>query len=493
MRIFLASFFILGLMCGWIGLQTGAAVAQQVVPDIERPADPEPVDPCAVGEELFRAGKFEEARTELRRCLDAGGESVDTLLPLTVMAVQTGRREEAIGYSGRAVTMAPEDAEARYWHGRALMVAGRIEEARLEWEAGMRVSTEHKGILEGLAKLAMADGETAKAYNILAQLQRSGVDDAWVHSLLADIAASKGLWKQTLIHMDDVAVRETPDLEFLLLASEVSLMAENPESALNYGRSAVRLAPGPASYAGLGEVFFAREEVDSALVYLRRAVELDPGASRARFNLANALEVLGQVEEAGSHFQAFLAAEPNDPVGQFNYGIHLQKLGRLEEALSHISRSIDLEPGMLSARVVRVQMYEILGRYDEALADIAFLSESDPDNRSELSDWERNIRLKREGSAASHAEGQVHLQHLVMSDATAAELVASELEAGTDFSSLVVRFSVGPGSARGGDIGWINPQDMVEPLRAAIANLGVNEISPPVESGGLIHIFKRIP
>ena len=86
-------------------------------------------DPCVTGEELFRAGKFEEARTELRRCLDAGGETVETLLPLTVMAVQTGRREVAMSYSGRAVAIAPDDAEARYWHGRALLDAGRIDEA----------------------------------------------------------------------------------------------------------------------------------------------------------------------------------------------------------------------------------------------------------------------------------------------------------------------------------------------------------------------------
>lgn len=456
-------------------------------------ADAAADDPCAAGEALFRAGKFEAARTALRRCLDTGGESVATLLPLTVMAVQSGRKEEAVGYSARAAEIAPQDAEVRYWYGRALIEAGRIDEARREWEEGLKISTDHKGILEGVAKLAMADGETAKAYNILIQLQRSGVDEAWIHSLLADIAASKGLWKQTLVHMNDVAAREEPDLEFALLAAEVSLMAEDADSALKYGRWAVRVEPGAASYGGLGEVFFAREETDSALVYLRRAVAADPRALRARFNLANALEVLGRTEEAGGHFRAFLEAEPNDSVAQFNYGIHLQKQGRLDEALSHISRAVDLEPGMLSARVVRVQMLEILGRYDEALADIAFLSASDPDNRSELSDWERSIRLKREGSAASHAEGQVHLQHLVLSDAAVSAVVAEEVASGTDFSALVVRFSVGPAAARGGDIGWINPRDMVEPMRGAIENLGVNEISPPVESGGLIHIFKRIP
>ena len=453
----------------------------------------EAVDPCQAGERLFRAGKFEEARTELRRCLDAGGESVDTLLPLTVMAIQTGRLEEAVGYSGRVVAIAPQDAEGRYWHGRALLLAGRVQEARQEWEAGLLISAEHKGILEGLAKLALADGETAKAYNILTQLQRSGVDEVWVYRLLADITAGRGLWDQTLVHLNEVMAREEPDLQMLLLAAEVSLMAADPDGALDFGRRAVMQQPGPAAYGALGEVFFAREEVDSALVYLRRSVELDPLLARVRFNLANALEVQGLIEEADSHFRAFLAAEPNDPVGQFNYGIHLQKLGRLEEALDHLSLAIELEPGLLSARVVRAQMLELLSRYDEALADVAFLREADPGNQAELTEWERKIRLSRQNSASAHESGQMHLLHLVVADPSLSEKVLQDLARGEEFSSLVVRFSTGPAAARGGDIGWINPRDMVEPLRSAITDLGLNQISTPVEAGGLVHIFKRIP
>ena len=73
------------------------------------------------------------------------------------------------------------------------------------------------------------------------------------------------------------------------------------------------------------------------------------------------------------------------------------------------------------------------------------------------------------------------------------EQVTAELAAGTDFAELAVRFSQGPAAARGGDIGWIDPRgDGRAPAAAAIRSLGVNEISPPVEAGGLFHLFKRI-
>lgn len=450
-------------------------------------------DPCRAGQEAFRAGKLREAEPLLRSCLEKNGDSVEILMPLTVLSLQAQKRDDALAFSDRAVALADQDPEVRYWRGRALLAAGRVDEARSQWETGLAISAEHKGILEGLAKLAMAEGETAKAYNLLNQLQRVGVDEPWVHRLLADIAASKGLWTQTLEHLHDVMAREEPDLGLLLLGSEVALMAEEPDTALDFGRRAVQIQPGAESYGGLGEVFFAREEVDSALVYLRRAVALDPNASRARFNLANALEVQGLTAEAETEFQAFLLQEPEDPVGQFNYGIHLQKLGQLDAALEHVSLAVMYEPGMLSARVVRAQMLELLGRYDEAIADVAFLRQADAANAPELAEWERALRVQAADEGRQRPEGHVHLLHLVVPDPALAQRLSGELAAGAEFSGLAVQYSVGPGAQRGGDIGWMAPADLVEPMRSAVMKLQVNEISPPVESGGLYHIFKRIP
>ena len=73
------------------------------------------------------------------------------------------------------------------------------------------------------------------------------------------------------------------------------------------------------------------------------------------------------------------------------------------------------------------------------------------------------------------------------------EHVLAELARGTDFASLTVRFSSGPAAVRGGDIGWIDPEQMVELLRSGIIGLDINEISPPLEAKGVYHLFKRIP
>ena len=450
-------------------------------------------DPCALGKDLYRAGKSAEARQAFIDCLEVSGESIEVLLPLTVMAIREGRLEEGVRYGSQAVAIAPQDAEARYWYGRALLRSGEVEAARAQWNAGLQVDMTHNGILEGLARLAIQEGEPAKAYNLLLQIRNQGVNEPWLHRLMIDLAAAKGMWSQALDHLQDAMKLEGPSAEDLLSAAELSLLGGQGEAAVRFSRQALSLEAGPASYGGLGEAFFATDQIDSALVYLRLAV-IDPKASpRFTFNLANALEVAGLPAEAEGHFQAFLARVPDDPVGHFNYGIHLDRLGRSQEGMRQVARAVELDDGMLSARVVLAQMKENAGDFDGALALVAELKQRDKDNQTELGTWQKRLTDRREQVRGAQAEGKVHLQHMVVGSADGLARVQKELAAGEDFSSLVVRFSVGPGAAKGGDIGWINPRDMVPSMREAILALGLNEISPPVEAGGLYHLFKRIP
>ena len=451
-----------------------------------------PADPCAEGRELYRDGRLREARTALLACLESDPEQVEVLLPLTVMAVREGRRDEALDFGARAAALAPDRPEARYWYGRALLRADRPGEARAEWEAGLQLSFDHVGILEGLARLALRDGETAKAYNLLTQLQRQGVDDAWIHGLLAEISAAKGMWAQALGHLEAAMARETPGQDQLMSAAELSILAGRHDDAIGYCRRAVATAPGGRTYGALGEAFFAAEQVDSALVWLRRAVRQPEAPPRVRFNLANALEVAGLGEEAGEQFRTFLAERPDDAMGHFNYGIHLEHAGRLEEALDQVDRALELDPTMLNAYVVKAQMLENLGRWEEALAVVRTLKGRDRDAAAELAAWEQRLRGARDGAEREAAAGRIHLLHMVLGTPEQLAEVEAALDGGADFADLAVRYSRGPAAARGGDIGWLDPQEMAEPMRSAVLGLEPDEISPPVEARGLHHLFKRI-
>lgn len=448
---------------------------------------------CQRGRELYRAGEHEAARTALLDCLAVEGDRIDLLLPLTVIALQAGDAAQALRFADRALAVAPEDPEAMYWNGRALLANGRSAEARSRWEAALQLDTGHIGVLEGLARLSVAEGNPTRAYQFLMQMKQRGLDQAWLHRLLADIAAGRGLWPQALAHLQDALVLEPDQAADWRSASELAILGGQHQKAIEYGRHAVALLPDSDSLGGLGQAFFAAEQVDSALVYLRRAVSRGGAAPRTRFNLANAMEVAGLYEEAGQAFAQFLKEEPQDPVGHFNYAIHLQKQGQLEQALHEVDQAVRLDGSMLTARVVRVQILEDLGRWDDALAAVATLKTMDKANQAELVAWEQRLGGRRDAARGAVADGKVHLLHMVLNDRQQLAGVTEALAKGEDFASLVVQVSSGAAAARGGDIGWIKADEMVEPLRSAILELEIGETSPPIESKGLIHLFKRIP
>lgn len=472
--------------------QPTAAAAGRTAPDSTGGLAPAGQEACAQGRALYRQGRFAEARQALRECLDQSGESVEVLLPLAVMAIREGRPAEGVEYAARAAVLAPQDAEARYWHGRALLEAGRKQEARAEWEAGLQVQMTHQGILEGLARLAIQDGQTAQAYNLLNQIRQQGTDEVWLHRLLADLAAGKGQWTLSLQHFQDAMAKEGPNPTDLMSCSELSILAGDNAHAVDFCRRAVALAPGPDTYGGLGEAFFADQQMDSALVYLRLAVA-QPGAKpRFLFNLANALEVSELYDEAEVHFQAFLKQSPEDAVGRFNYGIHLDRLGRKAAGREQIRQAIALDPAMLSARVVLAQMCENAGDLAGALEQVRQLQRRDTENAAELRLWEKRLVDQEAQAQAARGAGKVRLLHMVLGSQAVLDLVQTDLRGGGDFSSLAERYSTGPGAVKGGDIGWIDPADMVEPLQSAIRALAPGVVSPPVAAKGLFHLFKRV-
>jgi len=71
-----------------------------------------------------------------------------------------------------------------------------------------------------------------------------------------------------------------------------------------------------------------------------------------------------------------------------------------------------------------------------------------------------------------------------------ADNIYSRIKEGVDFDGLAKEFSQGPNAAGGGDMGYIEPGQMLEVLDKAIFSLKKGEFSEPVKSEIGYHIFK---
>ncbi len=450
------------------------------------------VSACVEGERLFREQQHDLAEPLLRQCLAEAGERADALLYLTVITVSGERFTEALEWGRKAVATAPESPDARYWYGRALLETGDVVGAKEQWEAGLGFSAQHIGLLEGLARLSIKEGADSKAYGLLVQMQRLGFDEPWVHRLLSELSSNKGLWAASWRHWQDYLERVQENSDDLITAGELGILAGDTEGAIMFCRRAVELEPSAAAYGALGEALFAAKHHDEAIVALQHAIDLDQEEPRYHFNIANALEIEGRVDEAEPHFQRYIELASEDPVGRLNYAVHLNKQGRSEEALNQTRAAVAVDPSLLTARIMEAQLLEVLGLYGEAMGVIDTMLTVATENREQLVSWRDQLALDLAEQRAASEEGKFQLLHIVLADSVAVTLVQQDLAQGVDFATLAVRYSVGTSAAEGGNIGWVAPADMIEPLRSAIAALEPGEISPIIESRELYHIFKRI-
>jgi parvulin-like peptidyl-prolyl isomerase len=72
-----------------------------------------------------------------------------------------------------------------------------------------------------------------------------------------------------------------------------------------------------------------------------------------------------------------------------------------------------------------------------------------------------------------------------------AEDVARRARAGEDFAALARALSSDPSATRGGDLGFLAPADLAEPLATAVARLAPGEVSGVIETGDGFVVLKR--
>jgi len=76
-------------------------------------------------------------------------------------------------------------------------------------------------------------------------------------------------------------------------------------------------------------------------------------------------------------------------------------------------------------------------------------------------------------------------------DRRRADMAARRAAAGEDFGALARELSEDASAARGGDLGFVRPADLAEPLRSAAAALAPGAVSAPLATADGYVLLKR--
>lgn len=186
--------------------------------------------------------------------------------------------------------------------------------------------------------------------------------------------------------------------------------------------------------------------------------------------------------------QAIRLSPRNAEVWVFR-GLALGALARPGEAAAAFARARDLDPanvdGWFYGGAIEIQR----GDGEAALRMLATVEKLDPE-RPGLGEAQLAARTAQtpEKASARATAGSIRLRIIRSRTRAGAARARRRVSTGEDFSAVAREISTDPSRAQGGDMGWVSPADLREPLRSAVSGLAEGAISEviPTERGFVI-------
>ena len=307
-----------------------------------------------LGDALFKAGKYDEAREAWERASAAGAS--DTNQPSLALS----ERSESNG--PRHITEVPLAAYANV----------------------------------GLARIALAQGETMKAREILERVATDAPQFSSALRLLADVYRSLGRQADAdrfvyranrlqpfapyLDPMVDALARESRNSTLLLRVSSEANLAVNAEWAEYLTRRALEFDPeNPETVVKLGRVLRTLGRNDEALGFFQRYHQMVPGDLLGLAHIGSCLSAMGRYQEAESYLRRAVAGI-DDPQTHYNLGLLLSITNRPTEAIAEYEKALARDPMHADARLNMATALARQGKTEQASRELTRLVDQDPDN-----------------------------------------------------------------------------------------------------------------
>ena len=253
------------------------------------------------------------------------------------------------------------------------------DEARVLCETMLR---ERPRFLEGhlqMARIAVAQGDSARALEFTSRAVKLGPDDAQAHLDFAAVLASRGKLDEAIAHYRrGLDLRPSATEARTGLARALVQRGRFDEAAIFLEEALAAQPESVEATVQLGFALASQGNLDGAIESYRRALALDPGSAEAHSYLGAALASRGNLDEAIDHFEKALQAEPDLAEVHDWLGVARRKQGRIEEAARHFREALRLAPRLASAHNNLGNLLGSQGKLPEAMREFREAIAADP-------------------------------------------------------------------------------------------------------------------
>ena len=319
------------------------------------------------------------------RAIDA--RAPESWLTEVPVRIRTRQFAEATSAAERALTLAPDSADAWYQKGSVLHVSGGSRDAVASYDQALKADALHiearvarAGVYIDLAQYAEAAKDVSELQRLFPKEPRA----AYLKALLAehdkqpDVA--RNALKQVTSLLDPVPidfVRYRPQL--LMLNGLAHFGLNEREKAKQYLEAFQRIQGNTAVSKLLAKIYMGDANVDRAVEVLEGYLKAQPADGQAMMLLGSALLSKGQHAKAVSLMQQALQAK-DAPEYRTVLGLSLLRGGQTDNAVKELETAFKKDPLQTQAAMALIEVYTRGGQATKAVSIAEELVRQQPAN-----------------------------------------------------------------------------------------------------------------
>lgn len=239
------------------------------------------------------------------------GKTTSALATRVIEQLQRGEVAGAESQARRLRETITDDAELARLHGVALLMLGRIAEARAALQDALRIDPANTDAMSNLASAMLAEGDTAGAIKLLEQAIQARPGDAALHNNLANALRAAG---------DDAQARERYLAALAIAPGHVGALINLAATEMSLGmlaeadarlRGVLAQQPHPQALLLLGHVLHRAQRYAEAQAAYEQGAQLAPQAAHFPYHAGLMADEQHHYVEAARFYQRALQLDPN--------------------------------------------------------------------------------------------------------------------------------------------------------------------------------------
>lgn len=291
-----------------------------------------------LGSVLAKSGDFTEAVTVFQKALTLEPNSAVAHLNLGLALREKGDLEPALAHLKKVAAEDAGNASVQYELGQTLRQSGDLGGAIAAFEKAIEINPE---LREGYYALGMALKQRAAAVRKPSAAVPGPADESVE---LAKLAISQGDLAKARERLTSALQRDTNHAGAHTLLGFTLGQQGDLAAAIDELTRAVALAPESAdAHYNLGVALWYRGTKDKALSELRQSVERDPAMGSAYAFLGTALREHGDLAGSRQSLQRAIALLPTSAAVFVDLGITYLRANRLDAAIGQLEAGLNLQ------------------------------------------------------------------------------------------------------------------------------------------------------